>query len=246
MRILQKTGRYGVAFFVANPVLVTAGVVVGTLTILVTANTLEQAGQHPSPFFQTRPQPATANRTDHSAVASWQGGSDRKHATAATTVAPGDPDLARVQSVLKDLDLYEGDIDGLEGPRTSAAIQRYQEILGLPATGKVDAAMRRSLGSAMGNKVAVSAPPLPKSAPGFNGHETPDDAMATGSIGDKSVYQLQEALVHFGFHELTVDGVWGGQTAKALSTFQRIEGLAETGEPDEATKARLRDRGFLR
>ncbi|MCP1198147.1 peptidoglycan-binding protein [Notoacmeibacter sp. MSK16QG-6] len=244
MRFLSRAGRYGAAFFMANPLLVAMSLAVGAVGIIVTGNSLEQTGRHPSPFFRTLSPPASTAPALAKAP-SAVGGQGRTD-PAAGDRSVGDPELARIQSVLTDLNLYEGLIDGLEGPRTSAAIRRYQEILGLPQTGQIDNAMRRSLIDPATGQMARSAPPLPKPAPGFYGGDETDDALATGSIGDEDVHAIQQALVNFGFHELTVDGVMGNQTSEALATFQRIEGLAESGQPDEATRGRLKKRGFLR
>ncbi|WP_158215852.1 peptidoglycan-binding domain-containing protein [Notoacmeibacter marinus] len=244
MRVVKRAGRYGLAFFMANPILMTAGLAVVALGVVVTGNSLEQPVRHPSPFFQTLDRPSAVLSRD-SAVVSKARKTGGQHAATGDRLM-GDPELARIQSVLTDLNLYDGEIDGLKGPRTSTAISRYQEILGLPQTGRIDATMRRSLIDPASKDVVASAPPLPKPAPGFYGGERADDALATGSIGDETVLTVQQALVNFGFHELTVDGMMGAQTADALETFQKIEGLAETGEPDEATRTRLRQRGFLR
>ena len=51
----------------------------------------------------------------------------------------GDPDLARVQSVLAGLKLYDGAVDGLNGPKTREAVMTYQRIIGLPPTGEISA-----------------------------------------------------------------------------------------------------------
>lgn len=43
-----------------------------------------------------------------------------------------------IQKVLKDQGYYTGDLDGLAGPKTSAAVVEFQKAKGLPETGKVD------------------------------------------------------------------------------------------------------------
>lgn len=43
-----------------------------------------------------------------------------------------------IQKVLKDAGYYTGDLDGLAGPKTSAAVVEFQKAKGLPETGKVD------------------------------------------------------------------------------------------------------------
>lgn len=50
---------------------------------------------------------------------------------------------------------------------------------------------------------------------------------------------LQARLNNLGFDGGEVDGQLSARTAEALRAFQVSEGLAATGEPDEATRARL-------
>lgn len=52
----------------------------------------------------------------------------------------------RVQLALARKGFYNGEIDGLKGPGTRAAIQGYQADRGLPVTGTIDGPLVRSLG----------------------------------------------------------------------------------------------------
>jgi hypothetical protein len=54
--------------------------------------------------------------------------------------------VAAAQEELAGLGYYGGAIDGAFGPRTSAAVQRFQRDYGLAVTGRLDAATRASLG----------------------------------------------------------------------------------------------------
>jgi KAP family P-loop domain/Putative peptidoglycan binding domain len=58
-------------------------------------------------------------------------------------------------------------------------------------------------------------------------------------ITDPWISKLQEALTQAGF-SVTVDGLMGPQTQKALRDFQREMGLEPSGEPDPATIEALR------
>jgi Putative peptidoglycan binding domain len=49
----------------------------------------------------------------------------------------------------------------------------------------------------------------------------------------------QSRLRNLGYAPGTVDGVAGAQSRAALAAFQQDEGLPATGEPDDATRARL-------
>lgn len=72
---------------------------------------------------------------------------------------------------------------------------------------------------------------IPSSWPGYN--------LTIGSSGDK-VRQLQEQLnaisdVYTAIPSLTVDGIYGNNTASAVKEFQSIFGLPQTGETDFRT-----------
>ncbi len=54
--------------------------------------------------------------------------------------------VAGAQEELAELGYYNGGIDGAFGPKTSAAVQRYQRDYGLPVTGRLDRNTRSSLG----------------------------------------------------------------------------------------------------
>lgn len=58
----------------------------------------------------------------------------------------GDKLTERVQLALARKGFYDGEIDGLKGPGTRAAIKGYQTNHGLPVTGTIDGPLVRSLG----------------------------------------------------------------------------------------------------
>jgi ankyrin repeat protein len=53
------------------------------------------------------------------------------------------------------------------------------------------------------------------------------------------VYQMQKKLQELGYDPGPTDGVWGKKTTSALKSFQRDNGLPETGKLDERTRAEL-------
>ena len=63
----------------------------------------------------------------------------------------GDPTIRQVQSVLRDLGLYRGTIDGLEGPETRTAIGNYRRIVDLDPTPTII-----SLGACGGDPLSLS------------------------------------------------------------------------------------------
>lgn len=61
---------------------------------------------------------------------------------------PFDQIVADVQSILKEQDLYKGEVDGLVGPQTQEALTAYQSALGLEPTGAIDQPTLEALGMA--------------------------------------------------------------------------------------------------
>ena len=54
--------------------------------------------------------------------------------------------VIRVQAALMRRGFYDGDIDGLLGPKTRAALQAFQQTEGIPQTGRMDIATLTRLG----------------------------------------------------------------------------------------------------
>lgn len=67
-----------------------------------------------------------------------------------TVPKPSSQDLSlmtvRVQAALMRLGFYDGDIDGLLGPKTRAALIAYQKANGIPQTGRMDIVTLSELG----------------------------------------------------------------------------------------------------
>ena len=62
--------------------------------------------------------------------------------------SPPDQVIANVQTALQQQGYYQGEVDGLLGPQTRAAIADYQRANGLPETAAVDQPTLQSLGMA--------------------------------------------------------------------------------------------------
>ncbi len=120
-----------------------------------------------------------------------------------------------------------GKIDGIFGARTSAAVVAFQQSVGLPATGSVDAATAQALAAA---------------ATGSTGGGNPQSALlglAVGARGD-AVMTLQRALIAAGVSVRGgADGAFGSGTKTALMSYQQANGLAASGTVDEPTASAL-------
>lgn len=159
-------------------------------------------------------------------------------APAPATSPGGDPVIEDVQRILADLNLYDGEVDGLTGPRTRSAIEAYRNMVGLNVSAEIDDQLLAQLGARP--RAASSAPPLPEGSPGTDMIET-SSAVARS---DATVMRIQAGLRAFGNDGIEIDGVVGSRTKAAILEFQSLFGLPETGEPDEAVYAKMREIGL--
>ena len=120
-----------------------------------------------------------------------------------------------------------GGADGTFGPSTRRGVTLVQRVNGLPETGVVDAATARVLGLT-GSASSPSATPAPAGT-----------VVQLGASG-AAVKRVQQLLIKAGVTVVGgADGVFGPQTRRAVSAFQRLHGLSQTGTVDAATDAAL-------
>ncbi|MFK7916865.1 MAG: peptidoglycan-binding protein [Ilumatobacter sp.] len=119
-----------------------------------------------------------------------------------------------------------GGADGDFGPVTRQAVINFQNARGLPATGVVDESTSSALATNSGGS-------------GSDSGAVDSSGMARGAQGD-AVKQVQEQLIASGvFVPGGADGVYGAATERAVTQFQRWNGLDETGTVNAATAAKL-------
>lgn len=157
---------------------------------------------------------------------------------AAPAAPKGDPVVEDVQRILAGLNLYSGEVDGLTGPQTRSAIEAYRKMVGLSASAEIDDDLIAQLGARP--RGAAGAPPLPQGSPGTDMIET----SSAPPRGDTMVLRIQAGLKAFGNDGIEIDGVVGARTRAAILEFQSLFGLPETGQPDEALYAKMRDIGL--
>lgn len=164
----------------------------------------------------------------------------------------GDPRVEQVQSILKDLNFYGGTVDGLNGPNTRSAIAAYQKKVGLAATGEIDQALLEQLGAAE-TTAGITPRPAPRAempsalAPRVGTVPAPVPARtppATDGGLNARIMKIQAGLKAFGNDGIEIDGVIGARTKAAIREFQALFGLPETGEPDSAVYAKMREIGL--
>ncbi|MDX8436061.1 peptidoglycan-binding protein [Mesorhizobium sp. M4B.F.Ca.ET.215.01.1.1] len=223
-----------------NPVLVGGSTAFLVTLFYVSANALwYQPFPHAGAFFATR------------SIEDFPRAADEPETTINIVRPPvkTDPTVEQVQGILKDLDFYSGTVDGISGPNTRKAIQAYQQKVGLPATGEIDAVLLDQLGArqttaAIPHPVprpvdsvaapAVAPAPIPVSAP----------ADAAAPAPDARIVKIQAGLKAFGNDDMQLDGVVGARTKAAIKEFQSLFGLPQTGEPDEIVYVKMREIGL--
>lgn len=257
------------AGFGGRRILAGGGTALAVVFAFVAANAIwYQPHAHQSPFLSTRTTPLA--QPVRPATEPGATGQDRERAAreeedeVPTTVirlerevpapANGDPLVADIQTVMADLGLYEGEVDGLAGPMTRAAIEGYQNMIGLEVTGQIDDTLIAKLGIAGESPVPVP----PASRPDRRQADRPEgdraaeragtDTVQTASLGDEIgdalVMRVQAALRAFGNDDIEIDGVAGPRTRAAIREFQSLFGLEETGEPDQEVYAKMREIGL--
>ena len=149
----------------------------------------------------------------------------------------GDPMVERVQSMLIDLQLYSGTVDGLVGPQTRKAVEDYQKLAGLDVSGEISEDLLRDLATQAPTRTDAVAP-APRPAP-----STPASTEAAAPSSE-DVARIQAGLRAFGHDGIEIDGVVGMKTKSAIREFQSLFGLPVTGEPDLALSEKMREIGL--
>lgn len=153
---------------------------------------------------------------------------------------PSDPVTAQVQRILQELNFYSGTVDGLAGPATTKAIQAYQQKVGLTVSGRIDDDLLEQLG-AQPTTAGIMPTPAPRPAV-----QAAPQAEAEAEVdGQKALnMKIQAGLKAFGNEGMGIDGVIGTRTKAAIREFQALFGLPQTGEPDEALYAKMKEIGL--
>jgi peptidoglycan hydrolase-like protein with peptidoglycan-binding domain len=226
-----------------NPVLVGGATAFIVALSYVSANALwYQPHFHSGAFFATRatnyvgPPDPPANETTIRI--------ERQSDVATPRVRP-DPVVEQVQAILQSMNLYAGDVDGINGPNTRSAVEAYRKTIGMEISGEIDDALLEQLGA--GDTTAGIKPKKrpPDPEPEAKA-ETISARLADAEVvkPDPMVQKIQAGLKAFGNDGMEIDGVIGAKTRSAIREFQSLFGLPVTGEPDETLYAKMREVGL--
>lgn len=116
-----------------------------------------------------------------------------------------------VQERLSELGYFPGDVDGIAGPTTRAAVMAFEFDKGFVQTGLPDSAILQVLrGKSTTPRRGIQAQVLMKN-------------------GQELILALQKALNKLGYDTGTPDGIMGPLTAKRIRAFERDHKLDVTG-----------------
>jgi peptidoglycan hydrolase-like protein with peptidoglycan-binding domain len=138
---------------------------------------------------------------------------------------PASATVRDAQQRLSALGFYNGAVDGVFGPDTRIALERFQRSRGLTVTGDLNPVTASALRSA------------PPPAPVASGAAAPP--AAAEATDPTSVRTVQNRLHQLGFFTDPADGVWGPSTQVALENFQRARGLDVSGQLTPPTVAAM-------
>ena len=128
-----------------------------------------------------------------------------------------------LQSRLKELGYYEGDISGLYDPATEDAVKQFEKTYGTMQTGVATAKLQLRLFSA-------SAPAY--GSPEYNEAVVSQySVLRPGTVGS-SVYALQQRLKNLGYPITDLTGAYDEQTAFCVRLFYQSYGIAASDVAD--------------
>jgi peptidoglycan hydrolase-like protein with peptidoglycan-binding domain len=236
----------------------------------VASNALwHQPNSHESAFYSTRDNMAApAAQQDEAPVRQVRKTNPMPLPENDAAAAIADPTVMGVQATLRDLRLYEGEVDGVMGSRTRQAIAAYQGILRMPQTGEVSEQLLANLRAVPARRVndaevasnsdaqtgrieagdgdivaSIRPSPRPKTGNIAAQPEVGGDVLAEN--GDPMVMQIQAGLRQYLNIELVADGQMGSKTRKAIEDFQNIVRLPVTGKVTDDVLDRMRNEGLI-
>lgn len=167
--------------------------------------------------------------------------------------------VTRIQTELARQGLYDGPADGKIGPKTAAAILRFEKLSGRPETGNPDRALLVALRKAPQQVAAVKPADRPFEnvkankgdidpvAAAIRNAETDPQFIPKADIpaSNEMVVNIQKGLSNLAYADVSIDGVAGEQTRSAIRHFEKHYRLPQTGEPNDKVLKKLKEIGAL-
>lgn len=130
-------------------------------------------------------------------------------------------DILKLQKTLEDLGYFDGIPAGNYGTLTENAVSRFQSQIGMTSTGIADQSTLRVLYGGYAPQSSIKNASLSKGAIGTN------------------VTRLQTRLTYKGYLSAGIDGEYGALTQSAVTLYQKVAGINQTGNADSGTLSSL-------
>lgn len=162
-------------------------------------------------------------------------------------------EIRQVQQKLNESGFDAGQVDGIMGPRTEAAIKNFQESNAIEATGSLNQKTLDELGVEV-DRQKEQANQLGQQDEGFfNGgifddqkgeqqtaqtraeRQASEQGYLHQAMRSEQIREVQKKLNEIGYHSGNVDGKWGPETQAAVRNFQKAKGIEATGQLDQRT-----------
>lgn len=211
-----------------NPVAAGGAVVMALTGCLIVANAIGlQSERHPAPFFVTRDfdeRPVIIEPVDRRSV----------------PVVEASALVLELQTALRSNGLYEGPLDGINGPATERSIRLYERLQGRSETGDATESLLALITLHGADSVLSPSVAIPRRKPGsFQQIVSSQDDLVPSTVADPRLTQIQRLLSELGYGPLSADGVMGENTSSAIQRFELDRGLPITGKPTSEIVARL-------
>ncbi len=147
--------------------------------------------------------------------------------------------VREVQSILGEVGIYSGKVDGIFGDATKNAILEYQKQAGIIPNGEASYGLLGSIKSAFA--VAQIRAKIDGPAKSLKSVQLQMIVLDTATV-QKVQIGLRDI---YGEDQMSVDGIIGNQTRNAIRQFQKRFKLEVTGEIDHKTMGKLREAGIV-
>ncbi|RCL01484.1 MAG: putative peptidoglycan binding domain-containing protein [Candidatus Tokpelaia sp. JSC085] len=196
-----------------------------------------QPGFCRSIFFSTRfGHPCLGSLVEKDHVVSREHVSTDVQHRQSLTVIGRNSDLEIMQKKLTALGLYSGEIDGLSGPQTREAIQRWQQLQkGIVNNQALSVARTDKIGAIIRGQIGVDVLSSIKK----------DREAEQLHLTKEAIMSVQNALRLFGNSDIVINGMVDKATEQAVFSFQDMFALPETGQIDRVLMEKMREIGIL-
>lgn len=197
-------------------------------------------------YFDSNGRSSTTPSDMSSTASDSSSGSDSSSSSSSTPTtwsngSSGD-EVVKIQTRLKELGFYNGEIDGDFGNATEQAYRAFQEAAGVTVDGIAgsDRDVLYSDDAPHAKEEEATTPTEEETTPEETvPEETTPAIIAQNGDFSEAVIDIQARLLELGYFGIQPTGFFGDMTEEAIKAFQLQNGLEATGVMDEETYALL-------